>query len=175
MEKVKRITATVFIIVAAGIALSVGLWAITLVFNSVQIPTMGYGVTNESINFATNNTYYTFVQTGILECLLLTNIPANCGVTSVSMFANTTTTLPAARYNFTSSQIKIFTNNTISTGTYNVSYSFYDIQSAQSYNTLTTVQTNIFNALLLLSVGLIVMGAAMIISYFYVGGKRGGY
>ncbi len=48
--------------------------------------------------------------------------------------------------------------------------------SAAANSTYTTVQTNTFNALLLLSVGLIVMGAASIISYFYMGGRgKGGY
>lgn len=46
--------------------------------------------------------------------------------------------------------------------------------SATANTTFATVQTNTFNALLLLSVGLIVMGAASIISYFYMG-KKGGY
>jgi hypothetical protein len=88
MQTTKRVTATVFVVVAAGIALAVGLWAISLVFASVNQASW----------------------------------------------------------------------------------------SSSANSTFTTVQTNTYNALLLLSVGLIVMGAATIISYFYVGGRgKGGY
>jgi len=46
--------------------------------------------------------------------------------------------------------------------------------SATANTTFATVQTNTFNGLVLLSVGLIVLAAGSIISYFY-GGRKEGY
>lgn len=175
----KAVTAAVFTVIASAIALSVGIWAISLVFGSVQLPTVLTSVANETITFTTNDTYYSFANQP--SCLSDVPLPGNCGVgtTGVTNVGNLTMNLNTSCYTWTTSQIKILNLGTLTCGLktgvdYVVTYDYYTYSNQNAATNFRTVQTNTFNALLLLSVGLIVMGAASIISYFYMG-KQGGY
>jgi hypothetical protein len=78
-------------------------------------------VTNETINFATNNTDYSF---------------ANPYVSSVSSVKNVTYTVPTDRWSISTTgyhvvQVRILTNATFTTGNYNVTY-IYNKESKSS-------------------------------------------
>ena len=69
----------------------------------------GVRITNETINFAANDTYYNF---------------ANTLVASVVSVTNHTNGLGSSSYDSTTTQIKIYTNATHETGNYNVTYEY---------------------------------------------------
>ena len=171
----KGVVDQVFLVVAGAISLSVGLWTVSLIFGSVNLPTNSYTVTNESMTLV-NFTYVSYATQA--NCLGDAPLPSNCGAYSVAAVTNATTTIPASCYATSTTGL----NLTIRTGTacagnvtagaYDVIYSYYDYTNVQSSNTFQTTQTNVFNGMVLLSVGLIVLAAGSIIAYFY-GGKRG--
>ncbi|MFH1623123.1 MAG: archaellin/type IV pilin N-terminal domain-containing protein [Candidatus Aenigmatarchaeota archaeon] len=82
---------------------------------SIRNHTEATGVTNETINFAANNTYYNF---------------ANSPVTSVGniYWSTDECCVPTANYAYTTTQIRLYTNSTvggypnITTGNYKVNY-----------------------------------------------------
>lgn len=174
-------TAAVFAVVGGGIALLVGIWVIALVINSFTLNTISHTVTNESINFATNDTYYSFAKQP--ACLTATPLPSNCGVTSITSIKNNTADYYATNSSCfikTTSQIKgTFlmdpTCGGLKVGIYKVSYTYYSFQSDNANTALVNTRTSTFNAFTLLAVGLVVLAAATIVSYFGFGGKKGSY
>ena len=168
----KRVATSVFLVVGAAIALIVGVWVVSLVLNSISLPTNSNSVVNETITFAVNNTYYNFANQAL--CLDDTPLPINCGVTAIVSVGNETTAVTAANYVYTTNQIKIYTidDGTIAVGKYNVSYTWYDYTNTNGGNALQTAQTTTFNSFVLLAVGLIVVASTVIIGYFGFGKKK---
>jgi hypothetical protein len=177
-KKNKGITAAVFLVIAGAIGLFVGIWVISLVLNSISLPTFATRVVNETINFAANNTLYNFANQA--NCLSATPTPSNCGIltTGVTNVGNLTMNLNTTCYSWTTSQIKILNLGDVTCGVklgnYLVSYTFYDFVTNQAQNTMNTVTSTVFNAFSLLAVGLIVLAAAVIIGYFSFGRNKSG-
>jgi len=156
--------------VAASVILLIGIWVVMLVYQSVNLPTYVASYTNETINFAVNNSWYPIVNDA--------NDPGELGQPiSITFFGNQTAVIQdkgglagGYQFNATNNSLRLVTNASIALGNYNVSYTYYT-QQAQANTTLGNATTTTFNAMSLLAVGLIVLSAAVILAYFGFGRK----
>jgi hypothetical protein len=168
----KGIAPAAFIIVGGAISLFIAIWIISMVQSSVSLPTVSTYVTNQTTNFVANNTYYPFVT----QANCVDDIPtaAVCGVqpNGVVSVQNTSIVLGSGNYTYNTTHIKIMLQGVSGLGNYMVTYTYWDYSSVTPYNTLTSVNSIANNTFVLLAVGLIVIAATIIISYFAVGKRR---
>jgi len=162
-------------LVVTVIVIFVGIYAVTQVVSSVVLPTVANPVSNESINFAANDTYYSFANQA--TCLDDNPLPTNCGVTSGNVISvmNDSVVLTSGNYSYTTSQIKLLINDATegswntTVGTYKVTYDYYDYQVSGSGSTLQTTQTTWWNAIQLGAVSLITVAASLVLGSFFLG------
>jgi hypothetical protein len=146
--------------VAVAILLMIGIWTVSLVSNSVTLPTFGF---TESMTFAANNTYYAPSHTPIM------------GVTAMyNSTAAPRCTYETRLYQATNTGVRIFTNGTElddAKGCTNMTLAgghvlIYTAQADNSNTTWTNISGSIWNAFSLIAVVLIVIAAVAILSYF---------
>lgn len=148
----------VTVIIAAAIALFVGIWVVSSVSSSVVLPS--FIAANESINFIANNTYYLPVNPTVL------------GVTSMWNDTGHTYLYASDKYGVSSSGIRIYTNGTsegdynITTGTHYVTYTYQNTASNSTFGTVTGI---VWNSVQLVSIGLIILAAAVLLGWLGIG------
>ena len=109
-----QVPQVIMIVIIIGIFIGAGYMALESFQNTGYASTT---VTNETINFAVNNTFYS---------------PANpflTGTGAVTTFTNNTYTVPSTQFQVANTayhayQVKLFTNATIAVGNYNVTYTY---------------------------------------------------
>lgn len=110
IQDLAPIVSIAIIFVVAGVTLGVG----AEILNTLSTTVSTDSTTNESQNFAANNTYYDITNTPVASVSSLHNIYDNC-------------TFDTSRYNYTTTQIRIYVNGTgecpnMTTGTHYFDY-----------------------------------------------------
>lgn len=149
----------VMLSIGVAICLFIGIWTVSLVSNSVTLPTTHYVADN--ITFAANSTVYGFAQTVFTYDGLWNSTGHTCKY-------------PAHLYTVTTTGISTALSNQSSgvqcpNGIGGATYSDYYYQQAGANTSWNSISGSVWNSFSLMGVVLIVIAAAAILAYFGFG------
>jgi len=163
---------TTIAVITAAVILFVGIWTVSLVISSINLPYTTVTTTNETIassGSVPETITATNVYDGILsgtEEIYVNDTDTNTVVKLVRDQNYTVLSYTDGTFNITNAAGVNSTSDY-----YLVSYDAKDIDDT-TQNTFNTTQTIMWNSLSLLAVGLVVLAASVILGYFGFGRRK---